>query len=160
MKHLPGESFQKFQQVQQEPKTSYACYYHLIQRILKNMYYRPKSSEASTKHLTKVIIKANSKDLGQRLMLARNGTLSLKKGLQNFHPSPYSIPFLIFLPKNKSFYNFWKKGQHLIVQRNIGLEYALIMIKYYPHIHLNLHNVRDPDKTLRKSKDTSPLSQF
>ena len=48
IKHLPEESLQKLQQVQQEPKTSYTCYYHLIQRILQNIYYRAKRSEAST----------------------------------------------------------------------------------------------------------------
>ena len=49
----------------------------------------------------------------------------MKKGHQKFHRLPYSIPFLSFLHQNKALYNFCKRGQRLIVECNIGLEYAL-----------------------------------
>ena len=51
--------------------------------------------------------------------------LFLKKGHQKFHPLPYSIPVLSVLHRNKALYNFHKRGQHLIVECNIGLEYVL-----------------------------------
>ena len=38
---------------------------------------------------------------------------------------PYSIPFLSVLHQNKALYNFRKRGQRSILERNIGLEYAL-----------------------------------
>ena len=44
-------------------------------------------------------------------------------------PSPYSIPFLKVLYQNKTLHNFPKSGQHSIVKRNIGVEYALNMIQ-------------------------------
>ena len=54
----------------------------------------------------------------------------MKKGHQKVHhppnpPSPHSIPFLSVLHQNKALYNFRKRGQRSIVERNIGLEYAL-----------------------------------
>ena len=51
----------------------------------------------------------------------------MKKGHQKFHPPvPYSIPFLSVLYQNKAFYNFRnKEGQRSIIERIIGLEYAL-----------------------------------
>ena len=38
VENLAGERFQKSQQFQQQQKMSHACYYHLIQRILQNIY--------------------------------------------------------------------------------------------------------------------------
>ena len=49
----------------------------------------------------------------------KKGTF-LKKGL--------SIPFLSVLHQNKALHNFRKRVQRLIVERNIGLEYALICV--------------------------------
>ena len=37
----------------------------------------------------------------------------------------YSISFLSVLHQNKALYNFRKRGQRSIVERNIGLECAL-----------------------------------
>ena len=44
-------------------------------------------------------------------------------------PSPYSIPFLKVLYQNKTLHNSPKGGQHSIVKRNVGLEYALNTIQ-------------------------------
>ena len=93
-----------------------------------------------------LLVRAYSKNTGQRSIFARKGTfyekgelfmkkghffekraLFLKKGHQNFHPS-YSIPFLSVLHHNKALYNFRKRGQHSIVERNIGLESALLVV--------------------------------
>ena len=41
---------------------------------------------------------------------------------------PYSTPFLSVLHQNKAIHNFRKKGQRSIVERNIGLQYALIAL--------------------------------
>ena len=49
----------------------------------------------------------------------------MKKRPPKFHPSPYSIPFLSVLHQNKALHNFLERGQHSIVEHNIGLEYAL-----------------------------------
>ena len=54
----------------------------------------------------------------------KKGTF-LKKGHQKYPRPPYSIPFLSFSHQNKALYNFRKKGQRSIVERSIGLEYAL-----------------------------------
>ena len=51
----------------------------------------------------------------------------LKKGPQNFPPPLYSIPFLRILHQNKALHNFRKRVQRSIVERNIGLEYALLL---------------------------------
>ena len=56
----------------------------------------------------------------------KKGTFQ-KKGPQKSHP--YSIPFLNVLHQNKALHNFCKRGQCLIVERNIGLEYALAAFK-------------------------------
>ena len=78
------------------------------------------------------ITRAYSRNLGQRSILARKGTflckkgISLKKGPPKIHPSPYSIPFLSVLHQNKVLHNFRKREQRSIVERNIGLGYALI----------------------------------
>ena len=42
----------------------------------------------------------------------------------------------------------------------MSLEYALIFIIYCTHVYLILHNIKDPDKTFGKSKETLPLSQL
>ena len=48
-----------------------------------------------------------------------------------FHPTPYSILFSSVLHKNKALLNFRnKRGQCSIVERIIGLEYALIALAY------------------------------
>ena len=44
-------------------------------------------------------------------------------------PTPNSITFLKVLYQNKTLHNFPKSGQHSIVKRNIGVEYALNMIQ-------------------------------
>ena len=48
-----------------------------------------------------------------------------EKRAQKISPTPYSISFLSVLHQNNVFHNFCKRGQWLIVKRNIGLEYAL-----------------------------------
>ena len=47
--------------------------------------------------------------------------------------APYSIPFLSVLHRNKALYNFLKRGQCSIVDRNIGLEYFLLVASN-PHM--------------------------
>ena len=50
----------------------------------------------------------------------------MKRGHQNFSPiPPYSIPFLSVLYQNKALYNFGKREERSIVERNIVLEYPL-----------------------------------
>ena len=80
-----------------------------------------------TKKRFSYISGACSRNLGQHSVLAKKGTF-LKKRHQKFHPTSYSIPFLSVLHQNKVLYNFHKRGQHLIVEHNIGLEYALIRL--------------------------------
>ena len=59
-------------------------------------------------------------DIGQK------GHFFMKKGHQKSPPpTTYSIPFLSVLHQNKDLSNFRKRGQRSIVERNIGLEYAL-----------------------------------
>ena len=62
--------------------------------------------------------------LGQHSILARKGTF-LKKGPKKFQPPPNSICFLSVLHQNKALHNFHKREQLSIVERNLGLEYAL-----------------------------------
>ena len=55
-----------------------------------------------------------------------------EKRTPKFHPTlplphPYSIPFLSISPQIKVLYNFRKRGQHSIVKRQRGLEYALLL---------------------------------
>ena len=71
-------------------------------------------------------IRAYSRKLGQHSILARNSTF-LKKVHQKLSPLSYSIPFLSVLYRNETLYNFCQRGQCSIVERNIGLEYALSM---------------------------------
>ena len=42
-------------------------------------------------------------------------------------PTSYWIPFLSVLHRNKALFNFRKRGQRSIVQRNVGLEYAQLV---------------------------------
>ena len=70
----------------------------------------------------------------QRSILAIKGTLYEKrhffeKGAQKISPPPYSITLISVLHENKALHNFCKRGQHSIVECNIGLEYALIWVK-------------------------------
>ena len=70
----------------------------------------------------------------QRSILAIKGTLYEKrhffeKGAQKISPPPYSITLISVLHENKALHNFCKRGQHWIVECNIGLEYALIRVK-------------------------------
>ena len=44
------------------------------------------------------------------------------------HPPHFSIPFLCALHQNKTLHNFRKRGQRSIVERNIGLAYALMVV--------------------------------
>ena len=61
----------------------------------------------------------------------KKGTF-LKKRYQKFHLLlPYSIPIPGVLHQNKALYNFRKRGQRSIVERNIGLEYALYSVIIY-----------------------------
>ena len=48
MQNLPGESFQKFQQFQQEQKMSIMLSSPYSKNIAKCIYYKAKSSDAST----------------------------------------------------------------------------------------------------------------
>ena len=81
--------------------------------------------------------RAFSKNLGQRSILAIKSTFLWKRALffQKRTPkiSPYSIPFLSVLHQNKALYDFWKKWQLSIVERNIGLKYDLyrFFVKIY-----------------------------
>ena len=52
----------------------------------------------------------------------------LKKRIPEFYPCPYSIPILSVLHENKALHNFRQGGQHLIVEFNVGLEYALFVV--------------------------------
>ena len=67
-----------------------------------------------------------SRNLGRRSILATRGTF-LKKRHQKFY----------FLHRNKALYNFRKRGQRLIVERDIGLEYALLVASNF-HISTTL----------------------
>ena len=68
-------------------------------------------------------VRPYSRNLGQRSILAYS---ILKKRAPEIPslPTPrlYSIPFLRVLHQNKALYNFRKKGQRSIVERNISLE--------------------------------------
>ena len=80
-----------------------------------------------------------SRNLQQHSILARKETFYEKSALfyekkntfseiraPKISPTPYSIPFLSVLHRNKALYNSCKGGQHLIVECNIGLDYALM----------------------------------
>ena len=53
----------------------------------------------------------------------------MKKGYFFEKRPPHSIPFLKLLFQNKTLHNFPKRGQLLTVKHNIGLEYALNLIR-------------------------------
>ena len=55
--------------------------------------------------------------------MAKKDTFFEKRAQKN--PPAYSIPFLSVLHQNKSLHNFFKSGQHSIVERDIDLEYTL-----------------------------------
>ena len=63
------------------------------------------------------LVRAYSRNFGQRSILARKGTFFLKKGHQKF----------LVLHRNKALYNFRKRGQRSISELGIGLEYALLV---------------------------------
>ena len=74
--------------------------------------------------------RAYSKNLGQRFDIGQKGHFFTikghffwKKGPKN--PPPYSTPFLSILHQNKALHNCCKRGQRSIVERTIGIEYAL-----------------------------------
>ena len=77
-----------------------------------------------------MINRENSWDLGtESIRYWTESTLFYEK--EHFlwkNPPTYSIHFLKVLYQNKALYNFPKRGQHLIVKRNIGPEYALSMV--------------------------------
>ena len=73
-----------------------------------------------------LMIRGYSRNLGQHSNLARKKRYFLKKGTKNVTPL-YLIPFLSLLHQNKALKNFWKRRQCLIVEHNIGLEYALMI---------------------------------
>ena len=75
-----------------------------------------------------------SRNLGQRSILARKGNF-FEKRASEISPTPHSIPFLSVLHQNNALHNFRKRGQRLIVKRNIGLEYALIRVTSLKHDH-------------------------
>ena len=75
------------------------------------------------------LVREYSRNLGQHSILVRKGTFFEKRTLdtKNVTPLPYSIPFLSVLHRNKALHNFRKNGQRSIVERDIGLEYALLV---------------------------------
>ena len=76
-----------------------------------------------------ISVREYSRNLGQRSILARKGTYLLKKDHKNSPPPTHSISFLSVLHQNKALHNFPNRGQSSIVERNIGLEYALSVVK-------------------------------
>ena len=52
--------------------------------------------------------------------------------------TPYSIPSLSVLHRNKALYSFRKRGQRSTVERNLGLEYVLLVTSN-SHISTTLH---------------------
>ena len=55
-------------------------------------------------------------------------------------PPPCITPFLSVLHQNKALHDFGKREQHSIVERNIGLEYALETesVTYLQSVHSNI----------------------
>ena len=80
---------------------------------------------------------------------------SWKKGTKNFIPTP--IQSLLHL--KKAFYNFFNSGQRSTVERNIGLQYAMILHskiigrKYLPSFFLS----HTPPPTQEIFSDLCPL---
>ena len=93
-----------------------------------------------------------SRNLQQHSRLARKGTFYEKSAIfyekntffeiraPKISPTPYSITFLSVLHQNKALYNSCKGGQHLIVERNIGLDYALMGYILYASVTYFLYN--------------------
>ena len=79
----------------------------------------------------------------------KKGQFFMEKGHQKFIPPPIN-PFLGVLYQNKALYSFCKKGQHSTVERNIGLEYALLA---KPIIHSHSTRFDDPDTANECSSD-------
>ena len=77
------------------------------------------------------LVTAYSRKLGHRSILARTGSFFEKRApkILRLPPSPhtYSILFLSDLHRNKALYDFRKRGQRSIVERNISLEYSLLV---------------------------------
>ena len=86
------------------------------------------------------LVSAYSRNLGQRMILARKGIFWKKstKPNQPPHPSPYSASFLSVMHQNKALDNFCKRGQHSIAERDIGLEYAQLVVSNF-HIATTSH---------------------
>ena len=95
--------------------------------------------------------RAYSRNLGQHSVLARKGTfyeetaLFFKKRHFKKKKAPeclplFSIPFLSVFHQNKGLHNLQQKVQHLIVEHNIDLEYALIAVflsNIYPNLKIS-----------------------
>ena len=88
------------------------------------------------------LVREYSRNLGQHSILVRKGTFFEKRTLdtKNVTPLPYSIPFLSVLHRNKALHNFRKNGQRSIVERDIGLEYALLVASN-SHISTLFHSL-------------------
>ena len=67
------------------------------------------------------LVREYSRNLGQRSILARKDTFLKKR-------APTILPPSLCKVLCKALYNFRKKGQRSIVERNIGLEYALLEV--------------------------------
>ena len=66
----------------------------------------------------------------------------MKKGHHKFDTlSPHSIPFLSVLHQNEALYDFRKRGQHLTVERNISVEYALPESLFDSILQVNLNKL-------------------
>ena len=66
----------------------------------------------------------------------------MKKGPPKFHPSsPYSMPLQSVFHKNKAMHNFCKRGQHSIVEHNIGVEYALTVYNFQSSLSILISSI-------------------
>ena len=72
------------------------------------------------------LVRTYSRNLRQRLILARKDTFYEKRApkISPPSPSPYSVSFLSVLHQNKALHNFCKRMECLIVEHNMSLEYA------------------------------------
>ena len=72
------------------------------------------------------LVRTYSRNLRQRLILARKDTFYEKRAPKISPPSPppYSVSFLSVLHQNKALHNFCKRMKCLIVEHNMSLEYA------------------------------------
>ena len=95
------------------------------------------------------INRAYSINLGQHSILPERAHFYEKRHFfEKSPPPPYSIPFKEVLYQNKTLHNFPKRGQHLIVKRNIGLEYALSTIRKILKVSLTANSTK-PHKMFR-----------